>query len=115
MNSAKKARLERSAFRNPLPQRIAPPSHPHAAALPQEAERVLVIWGSGDMGQHGLGIDALEEIQRPMLHEWVDEQTRLGNLGPHGLEQVATGSLHTLVLDSRGRVRGCCCEHDSSD
>lgn len=105
MNIEKKPRLQRSAFSNPLPERIAPPSHPHAATPPQEAKRALLIWGSGDMGQHGLGIDTLDEIQRPMLHEWADEQTQLGNLGPHGLEQVAAGWLHTLVLDSFGRVR----------
>jgi regulator of chromosome condensation len=41
-----------------IPQPPAP-ADPHVA---------LFIWGTGDMGQLGLGPDALDDIKRPKLH-----------------------------------------------
>lgn len=44
----------------PIPQAPAP-ADPHNA---------LFIFGTGDMGQFGLGPDELDEIKRPKLHSW---------------------------------------------
>lgn len=88
---------------NPLPLPLAPPCHPGAS--PHAKGRSLLVWGNGDMGQHGLALDMLEEIQRPRIHTWAEEATNEGILGPHGLDQVVTGGMHTIALDSNGRVR----------
>lgn len=104
--ATKKPRVVRPGFTNPPPAPLTIPTHPDAAVPADGKSEVLslFIWGNGDMGQLGLGTDALEEIQRPRPHAWAEEQTREGKLGIHGLEQVAAGGLHTLALDSNGRV-----------
>lgn len=68
------------------------------------AKRELFVFGSGDMGQHGLGVDVMNEIKRPRLHAWVEKKNESGELGPSGLEMIAAGGMHTLALDSTGRV-----------
>ncbi|WRT68651.1 uncharacterized protein IL334_005630 [Kwoniella shivajii] len=86
---------------NPLPQ-IPPVASPHNA---------LFIWGTGDMGQFGLGPDELDEIPRPKLHSWFEDEVEDGKLsrdgaeGSGGLESVACGGMHTLAIDEAGRVR----------
>ncbi|WWC90461.1 uncharacterized protein L201_005396 [Kwoniella dendrophila CBS 6074] len=88
-------------FKNELPQ-IPAPASPHNA---------LFIWGTGDMGQFGLGPDELDEIPRPKLHSWFEEEIEDGKLsrdgkeGNGGLESVACGGMHTLAIDEAGRVR----------
>ncbi|EIW68398.1 hypothetical protein TREMEDRAFT_32149 [Tremella mesenterica DSM 1558] len=76
-------------------------SNPHKA---------LFIFGTGDMGQFGLGPDELDEISRPKLHTWFEEQIEDGHLARSGssgggLETVACGGMHTLAIDEAGRVR----------
>ncbi|KAK8854578.1 hypothetical protein IAR55_003317 [Kwoniella newhampshirensis] len=81
---------------------VPPVASPHNA---------LFIWGTGDMGQFGLGPDELDEIARPKLHSWFEEQIEDGKLsrdgkeGSGGLEAVACGGMHTLAIDEAGRVR----------
>ncbi|WWD02144.1 hypothetical protein V865_000182 [Kwoniella europaea PYCC6329] len=88
-------------FKNELPT-IPPIASPHNA---------LFIWGTGDMGQFGLGPDELDEIARPKLHSWFEEEIEDGKLsrdgkeGNGGLEAVACGGMHTLAIDEAGRVR----------
>ncbi|WWC93347.1 hypothetical protein V866_000181 [Kwoniella sp. B9012] len=88
-------------FKNELPT-IPPIASPHNA---------LFIWGTGDMGQFGLGPDELDEIARPKLHSWFEEEIEDGKLsrdgkeGSGGLEAVACGGMHTLAIDEAGRVR----------
>ncbi|WVF67604.1 hypothetical protein IAT40_002362 [Kwoniella sp. CBS 6097] len=103
-DDAKKTRRRSSlgvAHVNPLPQ-IPPIASPHNA---------LFIWGTGDMGQFGLGPDELDEIARPKLHSWFEEQIEDGKLsrggkeGSGGLETVSCGGMHTLAIDEAGRVR----------
>ncbi|WVO15614.1 hypothetical protein L204_103274 [Cryptococcus depauperatus] len=71
----------------------------------------LFVWGTGDQGQFGLGPDELDEIGRPKLHAWFEEQIKEGKLsrdgqpGTGGLEQVYCGGMHTLAIDEGGRVR----------
>ncbi|OCF57685.1 pim1 protein + RNA transporter 2 [Kwoniella mangroviensis CBS 10435] len=88
-------------FKNELPS-IPPIASPHNA---------LFIWGTGDMGQFGLGPDELDEIARPKIHSWFEEEIEDGKLsrdgkeGSGGLEAVACGGMHTLAIDEAGRVR----------
>ncbi|WVQ83752.1 hypothetical protein IAT38_005896 [Cryptococcus sp. DSM 104549] len=78
-----------------------------AVAQPHNA---LFIWGTGDSGQFGLGPDELDEIARPKLHSWFEEQVEEGTLSRDGkpgggLETVSSGGMHTLAIDEGGRVR----------
>ncbi|KZO92598.1 RCC1/BLIP-II protein [Calocera viscosa TUFC12733] len=66
----------------------------------------LFIFGNGEMGQLGLGVDVLEEIPRPSLHTWFQEAIEEGKLGGPGagIERACTGGMHTLVVDEAGRI-----------
>ncbi|KDQ13965.1 hypothetical protein BOTBODRAFT_110732 [Botryobasidium botryosum FD-172 SS1] len=68
----------------------------------------LFIFGNGDSGQFGLGTDAamMGEFARPRLHTWFDEAIKEGKLGEEGagVESVAAGGMHTLVIDEAGKV-----------
>lgn len=66
--------------------------------------RELFVFGNGDMGQHGLGIEVIDEIKRPRQHTWVKEANLNDKLGKGGLEMIAAGGMHTLAIDSQGRV-----------
>ncbi|WVR09387.1 hypothetical protein IAU60_006454 [Kwoniella sp. DSM 27419] len=104
-SDAKKTTRRRSSLGgipiNRIPE-VPAPASPHNA---------LFVWGTGDMGQFGLGPDELDEIPRPKLHSWFEEQiedgklSRNGKEGSGGLEAVACGGMHTLAIDEAGRVR----------
>lgn len=66
--------------------------------------REMFVFGNGDMGQHGLGTDVLDEIKRPRRHALLAELIQTGKLGSQGLETVAAGGMHTLAIDSTGRM-----------
>lgn len=66
--------------------------------------RQLFVFGNGDMGQHGFGTEALDEIKRPRKHPWVDGKNAKGELGIGGFEEVAAGGMHSLAIDSNGRL-----------
>lgn len=68
--------------------------------IPREA----FVFGNGDMGQHGLGTEVLDEIKRPRRHAWVAKMIGEGKLGAGGLAVVAAGGMHTLAIDSTGRI-----------
>ncbi|PWN38141.1 RCC1/BLIP-II [Meira miltonrushii] len=82
--------------------------------VPQNAEdlskqppvltREMFVFGNGDMGQHGLGTDVLDEIKRPRRHVMLGDLIKEGKLGSQGLETVAAGGMHTLAIDSTGRI-----------
>lgn len=71
-------------------------------------QREMFVFGNGDMGQHGLGTEALDEIKRPRRHAWVAKACEDGKLGNGGLEMVAAGGMHSLAIDSTGRVSIIC-------
>ena len=99
--SRKRSRLSRTGTeKHSIPQ---PP-------LPFQPHQALFIFGTGDMGQIGLGPDQLDEIPRPKLHTWFEAQIEGGKLsgdrrsGSGGFETVACGGMHTLAVDEGGRV-----------
>lgn len=84
-----------------------PVGGPVAGANPTTTDvlpRQLFVFGNGDMGQHGLGTDVIDEIKRPRKHVWVDEKNTSGALGVGGFEQIAAGGMHTLAVDGNGRL-----------
>lgn len=76
--------------------------------LPQKLStnslRTLLVFGTGDFGQFGLGVDTLGEIKRPRIHQWVEDAIEDDELGPEGVEQIAAGGMHNLMIDSNGKV-----------
>lgn len=60
------------------------------------------------MGQLGLGTTVMNEQSSPKLHAWFESAIAGGVLGEEegaGIERVAAGGMHTLVIDELGRVR----------
>lgn len=76
------------------------PAAPSSDVLPRQ----LFVFGNGDMGQHGLGTDVIDEIKRPRKHVWVDTKNSSGALGQGGIEAIAAGGMHTLAIDSNGKL-----------
>ncbi|KIJ49704.1 hypothetical protein M422DRAFT_777621 [Sphaerobolus stellatus SS14] len=78
---------------------------PTAASHPRPP-RLCWIFGTGDFGQFGLGTETLGEITRPRLHAWFESATQKDILGSQGagIERIAAGGMHTLVIDEAGKV-----------
>jgi regulator of chromosome condensation len=79
--------------------------------VPQPPEKTrpclqLFVWGAGNFGQFGLGPDVLGEISKPKKSAWVDEQIQKHVFGDNfgGLEAIAAGGMHTILIDERGTV-----------
>ncbi|GAA6017154.1 hypothetical protein JCM10207_002554 [Rhodosporidiobolus poonsookiae] len=76
-----------------------------ALPAPEVAPRAVFIFGTGDMGQFGLGTDTLDEIPRPRRHktfqEMIDEDKE-GWTG--GVADLYCGGMHTLAVDSEGKI-----------
>jgi len=80
----------------------------------------VFVCGTGDFGQLGLGVDNLSEVPRPRLHKWFEENSRLPQtngqngeaaavsqtpvLGEYGIEDFTCGGMHSLAIDSEGKV-----------
>lgn len=91
----------------------------------------VFVCGTGDFGQLGLGVEVLSEVPRPRLHKWFEENSRAPAsntdtaaptngaetetadkkeasttpvLGKHGIEDLASGGMHSLAVDSEGKV-----------
>jgi regulator of chromosome condensation len=105
---------------------------------PRKTEIPLSVFavGNGDMGQLGMGTDETNELRRPKLHPWFEENSQMPTkeektveqdtpaengdasgekkeatstqteptLGKLGVEDVACGGMHSLVVDSNGKV-----------
>ncbi|KAH9846083.1 RCC1/BLIP-II [Lenzites betulinus] len=67
----------------------------------------LFTWGSGEMSQ--LVMDYNEEIAKPRKNAFVAEKIEESAFGDDqaGLESVAAGGLHTLLLDEKGTIWTC--------
>lgn len=98
---APKARVARQ------PKVLPPPVNP-LPGIPTHLRPPLNIFcqGTGDFGQLGLGVDVLGPVKRPRLHAWFKEAIETGKLGGEdaGVEFVAVGGMHNLVVDEAGRV-----------
>jgi regulator of chromosome condensation len=53
-----------------------------------------------------MGSDLLDEIPKPKRSLWIEEQMEMGTFGGEGagLEAIAAGGLHSLLLDENGTV-----------
>ncbi|GAA5903891.1 hypothetical protein JCM6882_001341 [Rhodosporidiobolus microsporus] len=113
---APKPRKAPKAGLNPLPQpfdlfplhsAFSLPSSAGLTAVPAAdvAPRAVFIFGTGDMGQLGLGTDMLDEIKRPRRHaafqSKIDAEEEGWKKGPADL---MAGGMHSLVIDSEGKV-----------
>ncbi|KAI8982826.1 RCC1/BLIP-II [Trametes punicea] len=89
--------------RPPLPGIIALPAIPQHYRPPLN----LFTWGSGEMSQ--LVMDYNGEISKPRKNPFVSEKIEEGAFGDDhaGLESVAAGGLHTLLLDEKGTIWSC--------
>ncbi|KAI0636512.1 regulator of chromosome condensation 1/beta-lactamase-inhibitor protein II [Trametes polyzona] len=78
-------------------------------AIPQHYRPPLNLftWGSGEMSQ--LVMDYNQEIAKPRKNAFVAEKIEEGAFGDDhaGLESVAAGGLHTLLLDEKGAIWSC--------
>ncbi|KAJ7691592.1 regulator of chromosome condensation 1/beta-lactamase-inhibitor protein II [Mycena rosella] len=91
--SRKRARVQPAAPLNPIPG----PS--------QSTEKhILLVHGAVDAGQLGLSDDQEKEVMRPRVHPLVLQLVTEDKMGPSGLEGVAAGGMHSLILDSNGKV-----------
>ncbi|KAF5351295.1 hypothetical protein D9758_008006 [Tetrapyrgos nigripes] len=63
----------------------------------------VLVHGSPDFGQLGLGMDIIDEVTRPRLHKKIQELQERGQLGKHGVEQIVAGGMHSLLVDSEGK------------
>ncbi|KAF8650215.1 hypothetical protein AX16_005348 [Volvariella volvacea WC 439] len=101
--STKRARVEPA---QPAPALNRTPAAPKAA---RQAPH-LFVWGASDSGQLGLGEHHVAEVSKPRRHPWVEQQMTEGTLGAGcgaGVISVASGGLHTYILDERGSVWSC--------
>jgi regulator of chromosome condensation len=99
---------------SPVPEaRPAPPPQlkPYFNPLPvppqkQRPGAVLFAWGAGNFGQFGMGPDILHELSKPKRNVWVEEKIEDGAFGEDGagLESIAAGGLHSVLVDEKGTV-----------
>ncbi|KAE8209112.1 hypothetical protein CF327_g6862 [Tilletia walkeri] len=65
--------------------------------------RHLLIWGSADSGQLGLGPDVTAEVPRPKLHQPLADAITAGKTwAKEGIEIVVAGGMHTIAIDASG-------------
>ncbi|GAA5862301.1 hypothetical protein JCM8547_007594 [Rhodosporidiobolus lusitaniae] len=77
------------------------PTLPEADVAP----RTIFVFGTGDMGQFGLGTDVLDEIKRPRRHATFKEKIEKEEDGwAGGAADVYCGGMHTLAVDGEGKV-----------
>lgn len=89
------------------PKEKAPTLNPLRQAAPRSRPpRQLFVYGNGDFGQLGLGPDETTELFKPKLHEWCAEAVESGKFGEEGagIEAVAAGGMHSLMVDEEGKV-----------
>jgi regulator of chromosome condensation len=72
---------------------------------PNVAPRAVFVFGTGDMGQFGLGTDVLDEIKRPRRHATFKEKIEQGEKGwSGGAADIICGGMHSLAVDGEGKV-----------
>ncbi|KAJ7143469.1 RCC1/BLIP-II [Mycena filopes] len=81
-----------------------PPLNPIPGPSRATKKQVLLVHGAFDAGQLGLGDDQEKEVMRPRVHPAVLQQVTDGSLGSVGVESVAAGGMHSLFIDSNGKI-----------
>ncbi|KAL9940586.1 hypothetical protein V8E36_000074 [Tilletia maclaganii] len=67
--------------------------------------RNLLVWGSADSGQLGLGPDVTDEIARPKMHQPLADALLAGTeWSKDGIEVAVAGGMHTLAIDASGTL-----------
>ncbi|WFD04370.1 hypothetical protein MOBT1_003077 [Malassezia obtusa] len=84
------------------------PEHEKGAVV----ARKLFVWGTGEAGQLSLGgpdDDNLNKLAKPKPfgNKGVSQQTDAGEFGEGGIEVIAAGGMHSLVIDAHGRILSC--------
>lgn len=94
--AAVREEVPQKPYLNPIP---TAPEHTRPASQ-------IFAWGAGNFGQFGMGPDFLGEFGKPKKSAWIEEQIEDGAFGGEGagLEAVAAGGLHTLLIDEKGTV-----------
>ncbi|EIN10547.1 RCC1/BLIP-II [Punctularia strigosozonata HHB-11173 SS5] len=88
-------------------------SHPinGLPAVPEHTRPAPILfgWGAGNFGQLGMGSELLGDYDKPKKNPWVTEKVEDGAFGSEdaGLETIAAGGMHTLLVDERGTVWTC--------
>lgn len=115
-SKTKTATTNAAVAKKPKPNGLAPvreevPQKPYFNALPTAPAHTrpspqLFVWGAGNFGQFGMGTDFLGEFGKPKKSGWIEEQIEEGIFGGEGagLEAIAAGGLHTLMIDEKGTV-----------
>ncbi|CAG7849420.1 Guanine nucleotide exchange factor SRM1 AltName: Full=Pheromone response pathway component SRM1; AltName: Full=Pre-mRNA-processing protein 20; AltName: Full=Regulator of chromosome condensation; AltName: Full=Suppressor of receptor mutations 1; AltName: Full=mRNA transport protein 1 [Serendipita indica DSM 11827] len=90
----------------PVKEKAAPLNPLRQPAPKARPPRQLFVFGNGDFGQLGLGPDETTELTKPKLHAWCAEAIEEGRFGEPGagIEAVAAGGMHSLMLDEQGKV-----------
>ncbi|KAG1833477.1 regulator of chromosome condensation 1/beta-lactamase-inhibitor protein II [Suillus variegatus] len=96
-------------------------SKPHFNPLPTANDhprpaQQLFVWGAGNFGQFGWGADQLGEFAVPKRNMWFEKKMEEGAFGGQGagLEAIAAGGLHTLLIDEKGTVWSCGVNDDAA-
>lgn len=98
---AVKEEISQIPYFNPLPGPC-----PHVRPANQ-----LFVWGVGDFGQFGLGVDGVAEFKKPRKSTWFSERMEDGTFGGvgAGLEAISAGGLCSLFIDEKGTVSQTIC------
>ncbi|CAD6978932.1 unnamed protein product [Tilletia controversa] len=78
-------------------------SNANGDATSNHLPRHLLVWGSADSGQLGLGPDVTDEIARPKIHQPLADAVAAGDSwSKNGIETAVAGGMHTLAIDTAG-------------
>lgn len=100
--------------KNETPRKSAPRLHIPLNPLPtlptsSRPAADIYAWGKRGFGQLGLGCNVVDDILKPRKHPWVAAQVPLGTFGTEtgaGVVSIASGGMHTYLLDENGTVCG---------
>ncbi|KAJ7228383.1 regulator of chromosome condensation 1/beta-lactamase-inhibitor protein II [Mycena pura] len=100
---------------------VVPQAKPYFNPLPTPPQKKrpglqVFVWGAGNFGQFGMGPDVLGELDKPKKHTWVEQQMEEGTFGEDnaGIEAVAAGGMHTVLVDEKGTVWTCGVNDDAA-
>ncbi|KAI0089086.1 regulator of chromosome condensation 1/beta-lactamase-inhibitor protein II [Irpex rosettiformis] len=121
----KKVKLEtrKKVAPKPKPKRIHQHEGEYFNALPQLADigchsgSQLFVWGAGNAGQFGMGVDRTGELSKPTKNTIVEEMMETGKLGEDlstSFVALAAGGMSSLFIDATGTVWSCGANDDAA-